>query len=234
MSVQDELQTTLSTVGAVFDQLGVAWAIGGSFASTVYGEPRATNDVAVVARLGTRGHRAPEAPPVSARQQRVRPPVEGRALRPSPHRDARPRLHARGGRERGSGGCARAGARRGRTGSGGRTIGRTWALRTGILTTDPSPPPLALPTRFERATYGLGNRGRSNDSELLSPNGQTWACPLGTGAQTAPLSPRLMLLTGVRSRWRPTLPPWRGTRPRRPNATDSSGLQSVTVVIFRG
>lgn len=51
MSLEDELRSTIATVGRTLDGLGVAWAIGGSFASTVYGEPRATNDVDVVASL---------------------------------------------------------------------------------------------------------------------------------------------------------------------------------------
>lgn len=38
-------------MAAVLDGLGVRWAIGGSVASSAYGEPRATNDVDVVALL---------------------------------------------------------------------------------------------------------------------------------------------------------------------------------------
>ena len=34
-----------------FDALDVRWAVGGSLASTTYGEPRATNDIDVVAAL---------------------------------------------------------------------------------------------------------------------------------------------------------------------------------------
>lgn len=51
MSLEDELRTTIATVARVLDELGVAWAIGGSFASTVYGEPRGTNNVDIVASL---------------------------------------------------------------------------------------------------------------------------------------------------------------------------------------
>lgn len=40
-----------------FETLGVAWAIGGSLASAAYGEPRATNDIDVIARLDDAGAR---------------------------------------------------------------------------------------------------------------------------------------------------------------------------------
>jgi hypothetical protein len=43
--------TVALEVGAILDRLGVAWVIGGSFASSVYGEPRSTQDVDVVAAL---------------------------------------------------------------------------------------------------------------------------------------------------------------------------------------
>ena len=51
MTVEQELRASLDSISRAFDQLRVAWAIGGSFASTVYGEPRATNDIDVVANL---------------------------------------------------------------------------------------------------------------------------------------------------------------------------------------
>lgn len=51
MTDPDELGRTLVAIGAAFDALGVRWAIGGSVASSVHGEPRATNDVDVVAAL---------------------------------------------------------------------------------------------------------------------------------------------------------------------------------------
>jgi hypothetical protein len=35
----------------VFDDLGIAYLVGGSFASSVYGTPRATQDVDIVADL---------------------------------------------------------------------------------------------------------------------------------------------------------------------------------------
>ena len=39
------------TVAQLLDRLGVAYLIGGSFASSLHGEPRSTNDVDVVADL---------------------------------------------------------------------------------------------------------------------------------------------------------------------------------------
>lgn len=47
----DDLHLTLGTLAEVFDALGVEWAIGGSIASTAYGEPRSTNDIDVIAAL---------------------------------------------------------------------------------------------------------------------------------------------------------------------------------------
>lgn len=54
MTDPDELGRTLAAIGAALDQLGVSWAIGGSVASSVHGEPRATNDVDVIAKLDER------------------------------------------------------------------------------------------------------------------------------------------------------------------------------------
>jgi hypothetical protein len=51
MSAEQELRTTLERVSSALEAVRVQWAIGGSFASTVYGEPRATNDIDVVASL---------------------------------------------------------------------------------------------------------------------------------------------------------------------------------------
>jgi hypothetical protein len=51
MSSADEVLATIRRITAVCDALGLSWAVGGSFASAVYGEPRATNDVDVIARL---------------------------------------------------------------------------------------------------------------------------------------------------------------------------------------
>jgi len=54
MTDPDELGRTLVSIGAALDELGVSWAIGGSVASSVHGEPRATNDVDVIAKLDER------------------------------------------------------------------------------------------------------------------------------------------------------------------------------------
>lgn len=51
MTDPDEIGRTLVSIGVALDTLGVTWAIGGSVASSVHGEPRATNDVDVVAAL---------------------------------------------------------------------------------------------------------------------------------------------------------------------------------------
>lgn len=42
---------TLDRVAEVLDQLGVEWAIGGSLASSIHGEPRSTNDIDIIAKL---------------------------------------------------------------------------------------------------------------------------------------------------------------------------------------
>lgn len=41
-------------VTGVFDRLGIPYVVGGSFASSLYGEPRSTNDIDVVAELQPR------------------------------------------------------------------------------------------------------------------------------------------------------------------------------------
>lgn len=46
-----ELTDLLQRVAAVLDQLGVPYAVVGSMASSLYGEPRLTNDVDVLADL---------------------------------------------------------------------------------------------------------------------------------------------------------------------------------------
>jgi hypothetical protein len=51
VSAEQELQRTLEQLSDALEGLSVPWAIGGSFASTVHGEPRATNDIDVVAML---------------------------------------------------------------------------------------------------------------------------------------------------------------------------------------
>ena len=50
---QDPVAIALD-VGALLDSLGIAWVIGGSIASSVHGEPRATQDVDIVADLRLR------------------------------------------------------------------------------------------------------------------------------------------------------------------------------------
>lgn len=51
MTAEQELRASLERVSQVFETLRVPWAIGGSFASTVHGEPRATNDLDMIANL---------------------------------------------------------------------------------------------------------------------------------------------------------------------------------------
>ena len=51
MSSADEVLATVRRITAACEAVGLTWAVGGSFASAVYGEPRATNDVDVIARL---------------------------------------------------------------------------------------------------------------------------------------------------------------------------------------
>lgn len=51
MTEVEELAATLASLASAFDTLGVTWAVGGSLASAAYGEPRATNDVDVIALL---------------------------------------------------------------------------------------------------------------------------------------------------------------------------------------
>jgi hypothetical protein len=50
MAVSDPLEVAFQ-VGRALDQLGVAWFLGGSLASSIQGEPRATNDIDLVADL---------------------------------------------------------------------------------------------------------------------------------------------------------------------------------------
>jgi hypothetical protein len=51
MSTVDEVLATVRRITDACEALGLTWAVGGSFASAVYGEPRATNDVDVIAHL---------------------------------------------------------------------------------------------------------------------------------------------------------------------------------------
>jgi hypothetical protein len=54
----EELARTLAALVEVFDRIGAVWAVGGSLASAAYGEPRATNDVDVIAELDEASARA--------------------------------------------------------------------------------------------------------------------------------------------------------------------------------
>lgn len=45
----EDLAATLASLRDAFAALESAWAVGGSLASAAYGEPRATNDVDVIA-----------------------------------------------------------------------------------------------------------------------------------------------------------------------------------------
>jgi hypothetical protein len=47
--------SVVSRIGEALDRLGVAWFLGGSLASSLHGEPRATNDIDLVADLDPAG-----------------------------------------------------------------------------------------------------------------------------------------------------------------------------------
>lgn len=51
MTDPDELGLAVGTIAGILDSMAVRWAVGGSIASAAYGEPRATNDVDIVAVL---------------------------------------------------------------------------------------------------------------------------------------------------------------------------------------
>jgi hypothetical protein len=51
MTDVDEVAEALQRVSVAFTACGIRWAVGGSLASTAYGEPRATNDIDIVALL---------------------------------------------------------------------------------------------------------------------------------------------------------------------------------------
>jgi hypothetical protein len=51
MTDPEEIARALRALAKAFDALAVRWAIGGSLASSAHGEPRATNDVDVIALL---------------------------------------------------------------------------------------------------------------------------------------------------------------------------------------
>lgn len=51
MTDLEALTLSLTKIADVLDAMSVSWAVGGSIASSVYGEPRATNDIDVIATL---------------------------------------------------------------------------------------------------------------------------------------------------------------------------------------
>lgn len=51
MTDPDEMKLAVAALAAALDAMAVVWAVGGSIASAAYGEPRATNDIDVVALL---------------------------------------------------------------------------------------------------------------------------------------------------------------------------------------
>jgi hypothetical protein len=57
MTDPTELGVTLASIATALDALGVRWAVGGSLASAAHGEPRATNDVDIIASLDELGAR---------------------------------------------------------------------------------------------------------------------------------------------------------------------------------
>lgn len=57
MTDPNEIAVAVVALADAFDLLAVTWAIGGSLASAAHGEPRATNDVDVVATLTAQGAR---------------------------------------------------------------------------------------------------------------------------------------------------------------------------------
>lgn len=54
MAAADEILNVLARFTEICDKLGVPWAVGGSLASSIYGEPRSTNDLDIVAALTIR------------------------------------------------------------------------------------------------------------------------------------------------------------------------------------
>ncbi len=54
MTDLEALVHSLTRIADVLDEMSVSWAVGGSIASAVYGEPRATNDIDVIATLTER------------------------------------------------------------------------------------------------------------------------------------------------------------------------------------
>jgi len=58
MTDPDEIGQALAVIARAFASLAVKWAIGGSIASAAHGEPRATNDVDIIALLTEKNARA--------------------------------------------------------------------------------------------------------------------------------------------------------------------------------
>ena len=58
MNTGNDLAQTLLSIAAAFETAAAEWAIGGSFASSSYGEARATNDVDVIALLSEKQARS--------------------------------------------------------------------------------------------------------------------------------------------------------------------------------
>jgi hypothetical protein len=51
VSITDDIFVTLRDVAGALERLGVQWVVGGSFAGSAHGEPRATNDIDIIAAL---------------------------------------------------------------------------------------------------------------------------------------------------------------------------------------
>lgn len=51
MTDPDEMGRALEALADALDAMSVPWAVGGSLASSAYGEPRATNDIDIIATL---------------------------------------------------------------------------------------------------------------------------------------------------------------------------------------
>lgn len=58
MTDLEALAHSLARIADALDAMSVQWAVGGSIASSVYGEPRATNDIDVIATLSEKQARS--------------------------------------------------------------------------------------------------------------------------------------------------------------------------------
>ena len=58
MPLDQDLKLTLASIGGALESIGVTWAIWGSFASTIHGEARSTNDIDVSGMFGGTGREA--------------------------------------------------------------------------------------------------------------------------------------------------------------------------------